>query len=207
MLRVLSKVGYFRLRENFGNLKAPKILRCHAWSCGASGGPAPSAQARATAGSAGARARGSCRPPVTGSRCSLAAARSEKGTASSKSRYGTLSQNGYGDICSLFCSRHRQRCRSLRCGTSNRGAEQRCGTSNRRGAAPPTEVRNRGAAPPTEVVRHLQMSGNRPSFLSVGEVRQLRSCLLAAGGAKKLAAPEGLPRRSPTPVLTGPCNG
>ena len=34
-----------------------------------------------------------------------------------------------------------------------------------------------------------------------------RTSRLQPSRAKKLAAPEGLPRRSPTPVLTGPCNG
>jgi hypothetical protein len=39
--------------------------------------------------------------------------RSEKGTASSKSRYGTLSQNGYGDICGIPCFGYTVSCHRL----------------------------------------------------------------------------------------------
>ena len=54
---------------------------------------------------------------------------------------------------------------------------------------------------------HLVVGGASPL---VGEwapllCHRLRDFLVEAGRKKKPAAPQGIPRRSPTPVLTGPC--
>ena len=54
---------------------------------------------------------------------------------------------------------------------------------------------------------HLVVGG---TSLLVGEwapllCHRLRDFLVEAGRKKKPAAPQGIPRRSPTPVLTGPC--
>lgn len=207
MLCVLSKVSYFRDSKYVPDCKASNVpAKCRRQGRSSDIGAVTLPDRRAEPSgcpigdrscSAGSSKIGAVALPDRESEAAPLPGRSEKGTASSKSRYGTLSQNGYGDICGIRCSGYTVSC--------HRVPSTRLTLSpNSRPILQPADV---GPSLRSEQGGHSRAQRQVAGSATVYGRTPLGSSHRPASRAKKLAAPEGLPRRSPTPVLTGPCNG
>ena len=137
----------------------------------------------------------------------------KKGLRYATATYGTLSQNGYGDR-TFTQTRTRDFAMPTRSVVyqQNMGSlriEKRLAFRNSHTWYLEPKCLRRPLSRSNEVAQLCQLKlrpgDPKPSM----EQRLLfRSCRGSQSGfSKKLAAPEGFPGRSPTPVLTGPCGG